>query len=263
MQVSIITPTLNSVARLQDCVKHVADRLPADAEHIIVDGASSDGTLECLASLSGKYSHLRYLSEKDNGQSQAMNRGIAIAKGDVIGFLNVDDAYCGQPIVRAVNLLRSLQEPSMVCGACRIVGKGGLVIGKESYSSLGKLSMIAGCSHPLNPACYFYHRSLHDIIGGYDENDNYTMDLDFLIRAASVVQFSSVDEVWGEFSWEEGAKTFEAHRRGDLEHILRETRQRHERTLRAWERGFLGAIKFSRWQAAICSRIRRRVVFLK
>lgn len=97
MKVSIITVTLNSEKFLTDCIESVRGQSYADIEHIIVDGKSTDGTLEIIK----KYEkHLyKWISETDRGMYDAINKGIALATGDIIGILNSDDIYASESVI--------------------------------------------------------------------------------------------------------------------------------------------------------------------
>ena len=89
MKLSIITVVLNREETIEDCLRSVAEQTFEDIEHIIIDGGSTDGTLEIV----DKYkSHIyKVISEKDNGIYDAMNKGLNNASGDIVGFLNADD----------------------------------------------------------------------------------------------------------------------------------------------------------------------------
>jgi glycosyltransferase involved in cell wall biosynthesis len=89
MKISIITPTYNQAEFIEDAIKSVLDQEDSNFEHIIVDGGSSDQTISILR----KYPHLKWISEKDNGQSDAINKGIQLSTGDIVGWLNSDDIY--------------------------------------------------------------------------------------------------------------------------------------------------------------------------
>lgn len=92
MKVSIITATYNSAKTLKDTIESVLHQSYDDIEYIIVDGASTDGTLEIIKSYEQKFSgRLKYISEPDKGLYDAMNKGILMATGDIVGILNSDD----------------------------------------------------------------------------------------------------------------------------------------------------------------------------
>jgi len=83
---------------IKDCLASVA-RQTFPAEHLVIDGLSTDGTVEVLSDFAGPPSTLSWISEPDGGIYDAMNKGIALAKGDVIGFLHADDFYAGPRVL--------------------------------------------------------------------------------------------------------------------------------------------------------------------
>jgi glycosyltransferase involved in cell wall biosynthesis len=93
MMISIITPVFNGEKFIASCIKNVIGQNCPYAEHIIIDGASTDSTASIVKTFADRYPHIRWVSEKDRGQSDAMNKGIALAQGTILGFLNVDDYY--------------------------------------------------------------------------------------------------------------------------------------------------------------------------
>ena len=88
-KISVVTPSFNSAKYITDCIQSVLDQNYPNFEHIVIDGGSSDGTIEILK----KYPHLKWISEPDEGQSDALNKGFCMVTGDVIGWLNADDYY--------------------------------------------------------------------------------------------------------------------------------------------------------------------------
>ncbi|MBN2108329.1 MAG: glycosyltransferase [Deltaproteobacteria bacterium] len=104
MDISIITATFNSSATISDCLRSV-DEQTSPSEHIIIDGASTDNTLEIVRRLSPT---ARILSEPDHGIYEAMNKGIRLATGDIVGILNSDDFYAGPQVLEKV--LRMFRE---------------------------------------------------------------------------------------------------------------------------------------------------------
>ena len=91
MKISIVTVTFNCASVVADCLASVAGQTHADVEYVVIDGASTDGTLAVLQAHREQFAKL--VSEPDNGIYDAMNKGIRLAQGDVIGFLNSDDFF--------------------------------------------------------------------------------------------------------------------------------------------------------------------------
>ena len=103
MKVSIITATFNSEKTLRDTLESVLEQTYTDFEHIIVDGASKDSTMQIVKEYEAKYNgRLRYVSEKDSGLYDAMNKGIKMATGDIIGILNSDDKYAHNKVLEKI-----------------------------------------------------------------------------------------------------------------------------------------------------------------
>ena len=231
--ISIITPVHNSETFIASCIQNVIDQGCPDIEHIIVDGGSTDGTLELIKRYADEYAHIHWISEKDKGQSDAMNKGISIAKGELLGVLNADDYYEPGAINRAVQLLQDLPEPSFLAGNCNIWNHVDELIGINKPSHLKLEQLLKGwCVHPFpyNPSAYFYHASLHQSAGLFDINEHYAMDLEFILRA---VQFANVyyfDEAWGNFRVHEDTKTFRSKSNGEpmarMNRIMRHYRKR-------------------------------------
>jgi glycosyltransferase involved in cell wall biosynthesis len=100
LKVSIITAVFNGVRTVEDCIKSVKNQIHVNKEHIVIDGASSDGTVCVLK----KYENVltSWVSEPDNGIYDAMNKGIALASGDVVGILNADDFYVNNSVLAKI-----------------------------------------------------------------------------------------------------------------------------------------------------------------
>ncbi len=100
MKVSIITAAYNSIKTLEDTMNSVLAQTYADIEYVVVDGASNDGTLDLIKKYEPKFAHrLKWISEKDKGIYDAMNKGIKMATGDVVGILNSDDYFTSNDVI--------------------------------------------------------------------------------------------------------------------------------------------------------------------
>lgn len=210
MRASIITPTFNSVNYIDACVANVREHADAVLEHIIVDGGSSDGTIDKIIELQKTNAALKYVPGPDKGQSDALNKGVAIAQGDIIGVLNVDDTYQPNTVFRATEILRQMPDPSFVAGDCKIIDQCSIKWNRPK--DLRFEALLLGYDYaqwPNNPAAYFYHASAHKVVGQYDVDDHYAMDLDFVFRCARRIPMKYVREHWGNFYLHPGSKTFE------------------------------------------------------
>ncbi len=211
-RISVITPVFEGEKYIEKCILNVINQDDPDTEHIIVDGSSHDRTVEIIKNYAEKYPHIRWISEKDHGQSDAMNKGLIHARGSIVNFLNVDDYFEPNTLLRVEELFKTLPEPSLLVGNCNIWDENNhlLYINKPDHLTLQDLLIgMEIFMFPVNPSAYFYHKSLHERIGPYDITDHFSMDLDFILRAVQVANVKYVDELFGNFRFIPGTKTYE------------------------------------------------------
>jgi len=225
-KLSIITPVYNGERFIEGCIKNVIKQNCSDAEHIIVDGGSTDRTVETIKRYAQKYPHIRWISEKDKGQSDAMNKGIRIARGEILGFLNVDDFYEPNVLKRILEVFKDLPDPTFLVGNCKVWGDDGILLFVNKPVKLKVTDLLLGWYRnpwPANPSAYFYHKSLHQKIGSYIM-DAQAMDLDFLLRAVQGANVRYIDETWGNFRRTKDTKTYKSIKNGQIRfstnHIL-------------------------------------------
>ena len=219
--ISVITPVYNGEKFIESCIKVVIEQNCPDAEHIIVDGGSTDGTVNIIKQYAEQYPHISWVSEPDKGQSDAMNKGLALAKGEIIGFLNVDDFYEPNVLKRVLQIFKTLPEPSLLLGNCNFHNEQEKVwVHRPANPELAEwLKIWNSCPWPINPSAYFYHKSLHQKIGIYNLNDHYAMDFDFLLRAVQIANCKYVNETWGNYRFIKGTKSFETGESGEYKNI--------------------------------------------
>lgn len=178
MKVSIVTVCLNAVDTIGDCVASVAAQEAASIEHIIIDGCSTDGTLRVLEQHRTRVTKL--ISEKDEGLYHAMNKGLGLATGDVVGFLNADDTLATtQTIARIVGAMEQ-NDAELVFGDVEIYDSRGVI--KRIYrGDRFDTAHIASASLPPHPSVYA-RTSLLLRAGGFDPRFKIASDFDLLIR---------------------------------------------------------------------------------
>ncbi|MEM9923967.1 MAG: glycosyltransferase family 2 protein [Cyanobacteria bacterium P01_D01_bin.50] len=216
--ISIITPVYNGEKFIEFCIKNVIAQNCPDMEHIIVDGGSTDKTVELIEHYAQNYSHIRWISEKDKGQSDAMNKGIGMAKGEILSFLNVDDYYEPNVLNRVLQIFKTLPDPSLLVGNCKIWNDEEEMIQINKPQKMHFHDLLLGWDinpFPANPSAYFYHSSIHEKIGLYDIEDRDAMDLHFILKTVQVATVKYVDETWGNFRVIEGTKTFNSNQSGE------------------------------------------------
>jgi glycosyltransferase involved in cell wall biosynthesis len=238
-QLSIITPVYNGEKFIESCLKVVIEQNCSDIEHIIVDGGSSDRTVKIIQQYARIYPHLRWISEKDKGQSDALNKGIKLAKGKIIAILNVDDRYEANVLNRILNYFQDLPEPSFLAGNCYIRdGNNNLLAinkpAKLRFWDLVKKPFLNPL--PCNPSAYFYHKSIHNLVGFYKTDEHFAMDFDFILRAVRVATVKYVDEFWGNFLEHEATKTARDKQSGLAEKRVIALIETHQKDLPWWRK---------------------------
>jgi len=244
--ISVITPVYNGDRFIESCIHVVIDQACPNVEHLIIDGGSSDRTVEIIQRYAAQYSHIRWVSEKDQGQSDAMNKGISMAEGKIIAMLNVDDYYELNVLNQVLRLFQALPEPTLLVGNCHIWNDAEQLVSINCPQHLNLADLLLGQNikpFPINPSAYFYHRSLHQRIGGYAVDDHYSMDVDFIFRTVQVAHLKYVDQTWGNYRLITGTKTFTDCVSGLNALRLEQLMSKYRQQLPPWERS-LFTIKY-------------------
>ena len=122
MKISIITTTFNSSATVAETFESVLSQTFKDIEYIVVDGASKDDTLDIIKRYESAFDgRMRWISEKDSGVYDAMNKGLGMVTGDVVGFLNSDDFYYDEHVLEDINREMEGKEVDCVYGDLKFV----------------------------------------------------------------------------------------------------------------------------------------------
>ena len=180
MRVSIITVCFNSARTIADTLQSVVDQTHADVEHVIVDGGSSDGTVRIAQNLGRKGRVV--LSESDKGIYDAMNKGLRLATGEVIGFLNADDMYASSEVLSKVDMLMQRDELDALYGDTEFVRPDRLDKPVRRYrSERFKPSRIAWGWMPAHPAL-FLKRSLFERYGNFHTDYRIAGDFELVAR---------------------------------------------------------------------------------
>lgn len=184
-RVSIITVVYNAVATIEDTIQSVINQTYRNIEYIIVDGGSTDGTLNVV----NKYlEHIaRFISEPDKGIADGFNKGIALATGDWIGMINADDWYA--PHAVAVMMNNGSAKDDVRCGNIMLIGKNGFEREKKS-----KVSWLNFGMYIMHPTC-FIRKEVYRQTGKYDVSLKIAMDFDMFLRIKySGFKIAHIDE---------------------------------------------------------------------
>jgi len=182
--ISIVTPTLNRGELIESAIQNVLEQNYPKVEHIIVDGGSTDETHTILT----KYTHLKIISEPDDGIADAMNKGIRASKGEIVGILNSDDTYADDILQEIGKIFAKNPDVETVGGGALVYeeaenGERMVLIDftadENIELSYKAVTLDGGC---LNPR--FFRREVYEKIGLFNTRYKIAGDRDFLIRAA-------------------------------------------------------------------------------
>jgi glycosyltransferase involved in cell wall biosynthesis len=189
MKISIITPSYNQAAFLGETINSVASQdADVQVEHIIVDGGSADGSLELLETLGDQ---VRWISEADKGQADAVNKGIGMASGDIVGWLNSDDIYLPGALKSVMKYFQDHPGCRWLYGQCRIINDSGQerwdLITRYKNARLKKFTMgkLLRENFISQPAVFF-RKELFEKAGGLDLSLRYAMDYDLWLRFGKI-----------------------------------------------------------------------------
>ncbi len=182
MLVSIVTPSRNQARYIEQTIFSVKGQDYPHIEHIIVDGASDDGTVDIIRRYENQYS-LRWTSEPDSGQSDALNKGFLRAGGEVVGWLNSDDTYMPGAVSLAVDYLARNPAVGWVYGDGYWIDEHGAILGLWRSQAFDLNELVCTRQYVVQPTL-FVRKRLLDAVGPVDTTLHYTMDTDLLIRLA-------------------------------------------------------------------------------
>lgn len=183
MKVSVITATWNSGKTLRTTLDSVLNQSYPDIEHIIVDGGSTDNTMEIIREYEPRYNgRLRYISEPDKGLYDAMNKGIRMATGEVVGILNSDDFYTSSDVVEKLEKELATNRVDAVYGDIHFVDGNDLGKCVRYYSSrLFNRSWMRLGFMPAHPS-FYCRKIIYDKYGGFDLSYKIASDFECLLR---------------------------------------------------------------------------------
>jgi glycosyltransferase involved in cell wall biosynthesis len=176
--VSIVTPSYNKGRFIEETINSVLDQTYQNIEYIIVDACSTDRTLDVVKRYEDK---LQWVSEPDNGQSDAINKGWKRSHGEIIAFINADDTYLPDAVEAAVNHFADDPDVAMIYGIGVLADEEGNEIRCLKPGAFDLTNMILTKNDILQPTV-FLRRTVLESVGYLDTNLHLAMDLDFWIR---------------------------------------------------------------------------------
>ncbi|HEV7725955.1 MAG TPA: glycosyltransferase family 2 protein [Modestobacter sp.] len=210
----MVTPSYNQVAYVGQTMESVRDQEGVEVEHIVVDGMSTDGSLDVLRRYAADAT---IIAEPDRGQTDAINKGLRRAGGDIVCWLNSDDYFLPGTLQAVSEYFAAHPEAVWLTGDCLIVDAEGKRIQepvrwyKRALRTLPATAYL-GVTNAITQPATFWRRSAHDRLGYLDETLRYTMDYDWWLRLATLGRPAKINRPLTAFRIHEESKGGSAYR---------------------------------------------------
>jgi glycosyltransferase involved in cell wall biosynthesis len=206
-RVSIVTPSYNQSRYLEQAIVSVLDQDYPEIECLVIDGGSTDGSLEIIDRYANRLAY--WVSETDEGQTDAINKGFDRAQGDILAWLNSDDLYQPGAVAEAVAYLAEHPEVGMVYGDANYIDETGKVIGRFPAAQTDYKRLRRGYVHIPQQSVFFRAR-LWRMLGPLDPTFYFAMDYDLWVRIAELTPIRYHPRTWAAFRLHGDAKSLAA-----------------------------------------------------
>lgn len=208
-RISVIIPSYNAAQFIEETIQSILNQNFPQSECIVIDGGSIDGTTEILKKHGDR---LTWISEKDKGQSDAINKGLQMASGDIVSYINADDTYEDGCLQKVSDFFENNPTVKWAYGKCRIINEKGIEIRRPiswykyfwqkrySYNWLLVSDFIA------QPAV-FWRRELVDELGLLDINQHLVMEYEYWLRIGAKYTPGFIDDYLANFRWHPSSKS--------------------------------------------------------
>jgi glycosyltransferase involved in cell wall biosynthesis len=205
--VTIVTPSFNQAPFLEATIRSVLEQDYPNLEYILVDGGSTDGSLEIIQRYASRFAW--WVSEKDQGQTDAINKGFAHARGHILAWLNSDDTYEPRAVSEAVKFLQDNPQVGLVYGDTNFIDEHGAVIGRFPAAQTDARRLRRGYVHIPQQAS-FWRADLWKKVGPLDPSFYFAMDYDLWVRLSGVTELRYIRRSWANFRLHSSGKTVAA-----------------------------------------------------
>jgi glycosyltransferase involved in cell wall biosynthesis len=204
LTISIVTPSFNTGRYLGKAIASVLQQDWPHINYLVMDGGSTDSTADVLRSFGEK---LRWVSEKDDGQSDAINKGFARTRGEILAWLNADDVYAPGAVRHAMEYFQAHPDVALVYGnADYIDARGNLIAPCAHIEPFNYRRLLYYSDYIVQPAAFF-RRSTFEAAGGLDASLNWTMDYDLWLKIARRFKIAYLPQLLAHYRWLDNNKT--------------------------------------------------------
>ena len=200
--VSIITPSYNQASYLEETILSVLNQDYPRIEYVVVDGASTDGSVEIIKKYESRFAW--WVSEKDRGQADAINKGIARATGDIVAWLNSDDYYLQGAVSAAVKVFEEHPDVVLVYGNMLAVDEDGRTFNTLNYKQLTIEDLL--CFQIIGQPAVFMRRFVLQKTNGLDSTFHFLLDHLLWIQIAQHGNILHVNQTWSAARYHAEAK---------------------------------------------------------
>lgn len=229
LKLSIITPSYNQAATLEQTITSITGQDYSNVEYIVIDGGSTDGSVDILRRYEKSIAH--WVSEPDEGHRYALRKGFARATGDVVAWQNSDDYYEPEVFGEVMRLFAERPDIDLVYGNVRIVDAAGEEIREMRFVPTTYWSTLFGDAFTMHNQAAFFRRTLWDAMGGVTLDDHF-FDFDLFLRAVRLARPYFIHRVLGNYRDHAGSMHFS----GDAAHLLTDPWEVRRRYMGRWGR---------------------------
>ena len=221
-RISLVTPSFNTGRYLADAIRSVLSQDYPDLDYLVMDGGSTDDTPDVLRSFGDR---IRWVSQKDEGQSDAIRKGFEQTTGEILGWLNADDVLAAGALRTVGEFFAGNPDVALIYGNATYIDAGGRLIGPCAHIEPFSVDRLCHYSDFIVQPAAFFRRSAYDAVGGRDPSLHYGMDYDLWLKLAKRFKVVHIPQCLASYRWLTDNKTaVGGFRRLDE---LRETLVRH------------------------------------
>lgn len=202
MLVSIITPSFNQAPFIRRTMDSVFAQDYEDLEYLVVDGGSSDGSLEIIKENAPRLAW--WVSERDRGQADAINKGLARSRGEIVSWLNSDDCYLPGAVASVVRTFQAHPEAVLIYGNMQAIDESDRITNLMTYRQLTLEDLL--CFQIIGQPAVFMRRSAVAAVGGLDTDYHLLLDHQLWIKLACLGPIIHADQTWAAARYHAGAK---------------------------------------------------------